>query len=56
MTFFTLLSIILFAIIFTVTIILRRVNKKKLDSIRGFGGVFKKGSEKITLVSKSENN
>jgi len=56
MTFFTLISIILFAIIFTVTIILRRRNKKKLDNIRGFVGVFKKGVRKGILISKSESN
>jgi len=56
MTFVTLISIILFAVIFTVTVILRHINRKKLESIRGFGGVFKKGVQKGTLISKSEND
>ena len=56
MTFITLISIILFACILAVTVILRNINKRKLDSIRGFGGVFKKGIQKGILISKSQND
>ena len=56
MTFITLISIVLFACLLAVTVILRSVNKKKLDSIRGFGGVFKKGVQKGILISKSQND
>ena len=56
MTFITFISIILFVCVLVVTIILRRINRKKLDSIRGFGGVFKKGVQKGILISKNQND
>ena len=56
MTFITLISIVLFVVILAAIVILMLINRKKLDSIRGFGGVFKKGIQKGTLISKSEND
>lgn len=55
MTFITLISLILFFIILITRIILKHRNKKKLDNIRGFGGIFKKGNEKGNLVGGTQN-
>ena len=53
MTFFTLLSIILFIIILITFIVLKLYTRTRLKSIEGFGGVHKKGQNNKPPIYKS---
>ena len=54
MTFITLISLIIFSILLISFIAVKLINRKKLDSIRGAGDVYTKGTREKLPYYKNE--